>query len=92
MPICGVLLSDTFRYFQLLVRRGSELFGVSAQNDSVVRIWHSSYTLIGVIVPISGVFLYDTFRYFLLLVRRGSELFEVSTQIVSGFRILAFFI
>ena len=37
MLISGVHLSDTFRYFPLLVRRGSELFGVSAQNDSGIR-------------------------------------------------------
>ena len=36
--ISGVHLSDTFRYFLLLVRRGSDLFGVSAQNDSGIRI------------------------------------------------------
>ena len=36
--ISGVHLSDTFRYFLLLVRRGSELFGVSAQTDSGIRI------------------------------------------------------
>ena len=36
--ISGVHLSDTFRYFPLLVRRGSELFGVSAQTDSGIRI------------------------------------------------------
>ena len=38
MPICGVHLSDTFRYFYCLVRRGFELFGVSAQTDSGIRI------------------------------------------------------
>ena len=38
MPISGVHLSDTFRYFLLLVRRGSELFGVSVQTDSGNRI------------------------------------------------------
>ena len=38
VPICGVYLSDTFRYFYSLVRRGSELFGVSAQTDSGIRI------------------------------------------------------
>ena len=35
--ISGVHLSDTFRYFLLLVRRGSDLFGVSAQTDSGIR-------------------------------------------------------
>ena len=38
MPISSVHLSDTFRDFLLLVRRGSELFGVSAQTDSGIRI------------------------------------------------------
>ena len=38
MPICGVHLSDTFRYFYSLVRRGSEVLGVSAQTDSGIRI------------------------------------------------------
>ena len=38
MSICGVDLSDTFTYFILLVKRGSELFGVSAQTDSGIRI------------------------------------------------------
>ena len=36
--ISGVHLSDTFRYFLLLVRRGSDLFGDSAQTDSCIRI------------------------------------------------------
>ena len=36
--ISGVYLSDTFRDFLLLVRRGSELFGVSAQTDCGIRI------------------------------------------------------
>ena len=70
--------SDTFRYFLLLVRIGSELFGVSAQTDSGIRfLAFLIYHLPEVIVPISGVHLSDTFRYFLLLVRRGSELFGV---------------
>ena len=34
---------------------GFELFGVSAQSDSGIRIWLSLYTLPEVIVPISGV-------------------------------------
>ena len=38
VPISGVHLSDTFRYFLLLVRRGSELFGIPAQTDSGIRI------------------------------------------------------
>ena len=38
MPICGVQLSETFSYFYCLVRRGSELFGVSAQADSGISI------------------------------------------------------
>ena len=89
MPICGVHLSDTFRYFYCLVRRGSELFGVSAQTDSGIRIWHCLYTPPEVIVPICGVHLSDTFRYFYSLVRRGSELFGVSSKTDSGIRILA---
>ena len=31
VPISGVHLSDTFRYFYSLVSRGSDLLGVSAQ-------------------------------------------------------------
>ena len=89
MPNWGVHLSDTFRYFYCLVRRGSELFGVSAQTDSGIRIWHYLYTVPEVIVPICGVHLYDTFRYFYSLVRRGSELFGVSSKTDSGIRILA---
>ena len=38
MFIYGVHLSDTFTYFPLLVRRGSELFGVSVQTDSGIMI------------------------------------------------------
>ena len=38
VPISGVHLSDTFRYFYSLVSRGSDLFGVSAQTDSGIRI------------------------------------------------------
>ena len=38
MLIFGVHLSDTFRYFLLLVRIGSELFGIPAQTDSGIRI------------------------------------------------------
>ena len=38
VPISSVHLSDTFRYFLLLVRRGSDLFGVSAQTDSGIMI------------------------------------------------------
>ena len=36
--ISGVHLSDTFRYFLLLVRRGSDLFGDLALTDSCIRI------------------------------------------------------
>ena len=36
--ISGVHLSDTFRYFLLFDMRWSELFGVSTQNDSGIRI------------------------------------------------------
>ena len=108
VPISGVHLSDTFRYFLLLVRRGSELFGVSVQTDSGIRIL-AFLIYLEVTVPISGVqksqlrlivclfrevivHLSDTFRYFLLLVRRGSELFGVSAQTDSGIRFLAFLI
>ena len=38
VPISSVNLSDTFRYFLLLVRRGSEVFGIPAQTDSGIRI------------------------------------------------------
>ena len=38
VPIFGVHLSETFRYFYSLVRRGSELFGVSAETDSGISI------------------------------------------------------
>ena len=41
MSICGVDLSDTFRYFLFLVKRGSEFFGVSAQTDSDIMIFDS---------------------------------------------------
>ena len=92
VPNSGVHLSDTFRYFLLLVRRWSELIGVSVHLTVLLGFWHSLYTLREVIVPISGVFSSDTFRYFLLLVRRGSELFGVSAQTDSGIRILAFLI
>ena len=44
--------------------RGSQLFGLSDQTDSGIRIWHSLYTLPEVIVPTSGVQLSNTFRYF----------------------------
>ena len=73
MLISGVHLSDTFRYFLLLVRRGSELFGVSAQTDSGIRIFGNPYIpCLEVIVPISGVHQSDTFRYFLLLVQESA--------------------
>ena len=38
VAIAGVHLSQTFMYFQLLIRRGSELFGVSAQTDRGIRV------------------------------------------------------
>ena len=38
MPISGVHLFETVQVFLLLVKRGSELFGVSAQTDSGIRI------------------------------------------------------
>ena len=56
--ISGVHLSDTFRYFLLLVRRWSELFGVSVYLTVVLGFWHSLYTLVEVTVPISGVHLF----------------------------------
>ena len=58
VPISGVHLSDTFRYFLLLVRRWSELFGVSVHLTVVLGFWHSLYSLLEVIVPISGVHLF----------------------------------
>ena len=53
-----------FQVFLLLTRMESNLFGVSAQTDSDIRIWYSLYTLPEVIVPTSGVQLSNTFRYF----------------------------
>ena len=70
-----------------LSQEGSELFGVSSQTDSGIRIWHSLYTLPEVIVPTSGVHLSDQFWIFLLFARRGSEMFGVSSQTDSGIRI-----
>ena len=76
----------------LLVRRGSELFGVSAQTDSGIRI--SAF----LIYPTRSYFAYFwcaplfDFQVFLLLVRRGSELFGVSAQTDSAIRISAFLI
>ena len=55
--------TDSFRYFYSW-SGGSELFGVSAQTDSGIRIWHSLYTPPEVIVTISGLHLSDTVRYF----------------------------
>ena len=80
MPIFGVHLSDTFSYFYSLVRRGSEVFGVSAQTDSGIRI-------LALLIYRSR----NTFRYFYSLVRRGSEFFGVSAQTDSGISILALF-
>ena len=81
-----------FQVFLLLVRRGSELFGVSAQTDSGIRI---SAFLIYPTISYWGYFwcapLWD-FQVFVLLVRRGSELFGVSAQTDSGIRISAFLI
>ena len=76
----------------LLVRRGSELFGVSAQTDSGIRI---SALLI---YPTRSYWAYFwcehlwDFQVFVLIVRRGSEFFGVSGQTDSGIRILAFLI
>ena len=81
-----------FQVFLLLVRRGSELFGVSAETDSGIRI---SAFLIYPTITYCAYFwcalLWD-FQVFLLLVRRGSELFGVSAQTDSGIRISAFLI
>ena len=66
--------------------RGSEHFGVSAQTDSGIRIWHSLYSLPEVILPISGVHLSDTFRYFYSWSGRGLNS-GVSGQTYSGIRI-----
>ena len=59
-----VCTSLTLSGISTLSEEGFELFGVSAQSDSGIRIWLSLYTLPEVIVPISGVLLSDTFRYF----------------------------
>ena len=65
MSISGVHLTDTFRYFLLLVRRGSELLGVSAQTDSDARFLALLYKpyekLLGLFVvwtylKLSGIF------------------------------------
>ena len=65
VPNSGVHLSDTFRYFLLLVRRGSELFGVSAQTDSGIRILafliyptrsYSAYLWCAPFLTLSGIF------------------------------------
>ena len=90
VPISSVHLSDTFRYFLLLVQKGLNSLESQLRLTVVLRFWHSLYTVREVIVPICGVHLSDTFRYFLLLVRRGSELFGVSVHTDSGIRILAF--
>ena len=75
--------------FLLLTRMESNLFGVSAQTDSDIRIWHSLYTLPEVIVPTSGVHLSNTFRYFYSL--QGRDLTTLESQIrltmVLGFHI-----
>ena len=77
-----VCTSLTFSgYFYCLVRRGSELFGVSSKTDSGIRI------LALLIYPTR-----NTFRYFYSLIRSGSELFGVSAQTDSGIRILALLI
>ena len=85
-PVCHC------QVFLLLVRRGSELIGVSAQIDSGIRI------LAFLIYPTISYCAYFWctclwhFQVLLLLVRRGSELIGVSAQIDSGIRILAFLI
>ena len=86
--------SDTFRYFLLLVRRGSELFGVSAQTDSGIRIFgipyipctrsYCAYFWCASFLRLSGIFYTSIMRW--------SELLGVSTQNDSGIRILAFLI
>ena len=92
VPISGVYISETFQVFLLLVRRWSELFGVSAQADSGFRI------LASLIYPTRSncAYLWCSplwdFQVFQLLVRRESELFGVSAQTDSGIRISAFFI
>ena len=76
-----------FQVFLLLVKRGSELFGVSAQTDSGIRF---SASLLYPTISYCGYFwcapVWD-FQVFVLLVRRGSELFVVSAQADSGIRI-----
>ena len=59
----------------------SNLFGVSAQTDSDIRIWHYLYTLPEVIVPTSGVSPLQHFQVFLLLARKGvSTLWGLSSD------------
>ena len=77
-----------FQVFLLLVRRGSERFGVSAQTDSGIRI---SAFLIYPTRSYCAYFwcalLWD-FQVFLLLVRRWSELygvFSIRLTVVLGF-------
>ena len=96
VSICGVHLFETFRYFYSLVRKGSELFGVSADSGRLTVVLgfyrHCLYTPPEVIVPICVVHLSDTFRYFYSLVRRGFEPFGVLALTDSGIMILALLI
>ena len=101
MSICGVHLFETFRYSYSLVRKGSELFGVSAQTETQSETQLRGSELFGVSaqtdsgISILALLIYptrNTFRYFYSLVRSGSELFGVSAQTDSGIRILALLI
>ena len=82
---CALLLD--FQVLLLLVRRWSELFGVSAQRNSGIRI--SAF----LIYPTRSYFLYFwfvslcDFPVSVLLVRRGSELleFHLRLTVVLGF-------
>ena len=65
VPISSVYLSETFRYFLLLVRRGSELFGIPAQTDSGIRILafliyctrsYCTYFWYASVLTLSGIF------------------------------------
>ena len=84
-----VCTSLTLSGIYILVGLLSELFGVSAQTDSGIRIWHSLYILPEFIVPTSCVHLSDTFRYFYFWLGVGlnSLKSEVRLTVVLGFDI-----
>ena len=59
VPISSVHLSDTFRYFLLLVQKGLNSLEPQLRLTVVLGFWHSLYTVPEIIVPISGVHLSD---------------------------------